>query len=414
MPGDTGGPAVTPAHRAAVVVRRVAALATAGMLALSWPLWVGSADFPRVPFLKAMPQATGFSAWLLFVSLVVAVAGSAGRGRWRASFGASLGLFVVLIAQDQHRFQPWVYQYAMTLVFLAAMPGAEGLRYARWWFVALYLHSGLSKLDASFCAELGPVFLRTALAPAGLDPTSWGPTWRGAAVLAMPAGEIALAWALAVPAARRFGRVAAVGLHVGLIGILGPAGLGHSTIVLVWNAAVMVEVWIAFGTDLAERPDVPPRGSSAKRVFWVLVVMPFAERWGLWDVWPSHALYASHVEKVAVMVHDSAVDRYPAAIRKHLERVGEGPWMRVNLTGWSREVRGTPVYPQNRAGLGVAEALAGGYGGPLPVRVVAFGPADRWTGRRARAEATGLGQIRGLGERFLCNAHPWPGGRGDR
>jgi hypothetical protein len=307
-----------------------------------------------------------------------------------------------------------VYQYAMTLLFLAAMPGGEGLRYARWWFVALYLHSGLSKLDASFCDELGLVILRAAVTPLGFDPARWEPRWRTAAVHAKPAAEITLAWALAVPTARRLGRVGAVALHAALIAILGPARLAQSTIVLVWNAAVMVEVWFAFGPDLEGHPAAGWRAWPVKAVFWAGVLMPIGERWGVWDAWPSHALYASHVGRVSVLVHESALGHYPAALRGHLEDVGEGPWLRVDLNGWSRAVRGTPVYPQNRAGVGLAEALASGYGGPFPVRVVAFGAAERWTGRRRRDEAVGLVEIRGLGDRFRCNAHPWPGDRGER
>ncbi len=381
------------------------------MLALSWPLWVGDGDIPRVPFvapgLATIPPG---ASWGLFVVLLVAVAASAAGVAWRATTGLAIGLMTALILEDQHRFQPWAYQYLMTSLLLAALPEREGLRYARWWFVALYAHSGLSKLDVSFCEGLGDLFLRTAVAPFGLDPAGWPGRWRALAVLAMPAGEIAVAALLALPATRRIGRVAAAVLHLALLGILGPWGLRHSTIVLIWNAATMVEVWIAFGPDLARRGDADGTGTAAGRwvrlVFWAAVVLPLGERRGVLDAWPSHALYAGHVERTDVYLLGDEIDEYPEAIRRHVEAGGSGGWRRLNLTAWSRAVRGTPVYPSGRACNGLAEALAARYGGRLVIRVVQRGRADRRTGRREAVECLGLEAIRRQGDRYRLNAHP--------
>ncbi len=356
-----------------------------------------------------MPQATGLTAWSLYGALLAAVLGSAFASQWKRWFAASFGLFVILILEDQHRFQPWAYQYGMTLLFLAMPPTGEGLKYARWWFVALYLHSGLSKLDASFCRELGPVFLSIAVKPLGFDPGRWNESLRTVAVLSMPVLEIVEALALLLPATRVIGRFGAIVLHLTLIAILGPTGLGHSLNVLIWNAAIMVEVWVAFGPDLPSDAGSIGRAWPVKWAFWVGVLMPFGERWGVWDAWPSHALYASHVERLSVQVHESALGHYPASLRANSRRIGEGPWMRVDLNGWSRFARGTPIYPGNRAALGLAEALEASYGGPFPVRIVAAGAADRWTGRRRTVEVRGLEEIRALAASYWFNTRPWPG-----
>jgi len=227
----------------------------------------------------------------------------------------------------------------------------------------------------------------------------------------MPAWEIAVAALLAVPAARRVGRAGAAVLHLALLGILGPWGLRHSTIVLIWNAATMAEVWIAFGPDLAAEEAVadgagPSSGLWARLVFWAAVVLPLGERRGVLDAWPSHALYAGHVERTDVFLLADEVDGYPEAIRRHVEPGGPGGWRRLNLTAWSRAVRGTPVYPSGRACNGLAEALAARYGGRLVIRVVQHGRADRWTGRRDAVECLGLEAIRRQGDRYRLNAHP--------
>ena len=392
-------------------LRRLLGGATAAMAALSWPLWAGRGTFPRVPFVREWPAASGAAGWALLAGLVGALLGFAVGTRWRLWYAASLGLFVALILADQHRFQPWAYQYAMTSLLLAALPTGTGLRFARWWFVSIYVHSGLSKLDRSFCDELGPLFLRQVVRPFGADPSAWPAGLRIAGVLAMPAGEILVGALLLSAAGRRLGRVAALGLHAALIGVLGPWGLGHSPIVLAWNAATAAEVWVAFRPGPSNGPEGwgGVRGLAARAAFWAGVVLPVGERGGWFDAWPSHALYASHVGRVAVAVHRSELGRYPGSVLRHVDAAGSGPWCRVDLTAWSRAERGTPPYPQVRAGVGLAEDLAVGYGGPALVRLVVVGAADRFSGRRARTEAVGPGAIRRLGVRLSrVNARPAP------
>lgn len=384
------------------------------MLLFSWPLWTGGGELPRVPFLRPNVAFPMVAESCLACLLLAGVVGAGLANRWRPWFAVSLGALVGLLAGDQHRFQPWAYQYAMTGLFLAACRGRQGLNLVRWWFVALYAYSALSKFDASFCDELGPVFLRSALGPWGIDPIGWSHGWRTSAVLALPAAEIAVAAALAVPTTRAIGRVGAVVMHLALIALLGPLGLNHSAIVLVWNSVMLVEVWITFGPDAPMTSEPPPlrrrewRSDAALLIFWAGVLLPIGERWELFDAWPSHALYASHVGRLSVAVHESELAAWPVEIRRHVREGDEGLWKALDLTAWSRRVRGTPIYPQNRASLGLAEALAARYRGRL-IRVVVLGPADRWTGARRRVQANGLSAIRALGDLYWLNAHPAPG-----
>src|SRR5262249_18233033 len=118
---------------------------------------------------------------------------------------------------------------------------------ARWWYIATYAYSGLSKLDVSFCRELGGSLLDTACGLWGVDSQRWPAGARTFAILAMPAWELLVALLLGIPATRGAGRIAAALVHGALIAILGPWGMRHSAIVLVWNAVTAVQVWVAFG-----------------------------------------------------------------------------------------------------------------------------------------------------------------------
>lgn len=417
-PGAPGSAIDPAAGRQLAAFRLVLGLATLAMLGRSWALWVGVGDFPRVPFVGAWPSPPRGVSWAVYATLLATVASAAFGLAPRASLLASVGLMGGLVLGDQNRLQPWAYQYLLTALALATASEAWALGLARLFVIALYLHSGLSKLDASFARELGPTFLRAGLAPLGLDPSGWPPPWRTGLALAMPTGELLVALALAFPATRRLGLAGAVALHVALIGVLGPWGLDHSEIVLIWNAALIAEGLVLFGGRRAG-PAFTWREARATRpaVAWLFVLaaaMPFAERRGWWDTWPSFALYASHDERADVVVHRDDREFLPPSIRRHFRPAPGGPWLVLDPTAWSRAERGVPAYPQGRVGFAVGEALASRYRMPHLLRVVHRGRAERFSGRREIDVYVGLDEIRRRAGRFLLNAHPESPGLGDR
>jgi hypothetical protein len=391
--------AAEPVARTEQRFRTLIGLATVLMLVLSWPLWVEGGLFPRVPFVSALPAPTRLGSCFFLALLVGCVfLASIGVAR-RCAIGASMIGLVYLVLQDQHRFQPWVYQYMMAALALATLPRGRALGLVRLFTVALYLHSGLSKFDITFCRELGASFLSAGVALLYAKPEHWPRFVRLSLIFAMPAAEVAIAVGLCFQRTRWAALAGAVAMHAALLVLLGPLGLGHSAIVLVWNAALAVEDLILFAPSAFAAELGPARISGLGRLtrlaFVLSAVLPFAERAGWIDSWPGFALYASHNERTEVFVRP---DR-PAGNQ------GEG-WLRVDLSSWSRSERGVPIYPQGRACNGVAEALAGRYRGTASVRVIQWSRADRFTGARRRVEARGLEEIRRLGDRYLLNAHP--------
>jgi hypothetical protein len=383
------------------------------MIALSWPLWLDGPDFPRVPFVATMPGFPPWVSWLVLGGIAATLGMAAFGWHWRPMLRLGVALLALAILGDQDRFQPWAYQFALIGLAMAWTSKARALRMARWYTFGLYWYSGLSKLDASFRRELGPTFLSAALGPFGADPSGWSESSRTLACLGMPAFEMAVALLLLFRSTRRAGLVGAVAQHLALIFILGPWNLGHSTIVLAWNGELIVEDVILFG-----RPTIPVdlefetrAGRIVRGIFWLAMILPAGERLGLCDAWPGHALYASHAERTDVYVHEDDLDRYPESICRHLGPGGVAGWRRLDLTGWSRATRGTPIYPSGRVGNAVAEWLEVRYAGQQPVRLVQWGRARPWDVARERDESIGLRAIRRRGDQYLLNAHPAGGSR---
>jgi hypothetical protein len=397
-------------HRVATGFRIVLGTTTGLMLAVSWPLWTDGGGIPRVPFVRGLPVWPLARDGGLFVALIATIAASvfvARRGRARALDAAIVPVLAVLVLEDQARLQPWVYQFGLTSLALATLAEADALMLARLFIIGLYIHSGLSKLDVSFADELGLLFLETATHPLGLAPETWPRAWSRALVLAMPAWELAVGTGLSFRCTRVWALGGAVIQHLALLGILGP-GLGHSTNVLIWNVALVLEDLILFGNSSPLRLPWPTNGAGRLTTlgFVLGLVMPLTERWGLWDTWPSFAVYSSHAERTDVFLDESELATLPPSLQRYATRSPEDPWARLDLSGWSRDRRGVPLYPQARTTNGLAEDLAFRDGRPRLVRVVHWGRADRVSGRRSRTELLGLEAIRAWGDRCWINAHP--------
>jgi hypothetical protein len=399
---------LTPLNR--IFARYRAALfgSTGLMVAITWPLWVDDPNFPRVPFFASLPNLPGWISVIvlagILISLTLATIGWGGR----LAIWASLGFLAVSVIRDQDRFHPWVYQFLVIGLALVCVSVGRALRMARCYTIGLYAYSGLSKLDASFCRELGPTFLGAALGPLSFSVENWSEGSRTFAVLAMPGFEIGVAALLGFARTRRWGLIGSLVLHGSLIGILGPWNLGHSTIVLAWNLAQIVENLALFGT--CEIPSDSGAEFKLARLSWlvfgVTLILPAFERTGFCDAWLAHAVYASHAERSDIYVHEDDLDRFPESIQKRMGPANATPWRRLDLTGWSRDVRGTPTYPSARVGNAVAEFLEVRYGGLQPVRLVQWGRAALLDATRERDESYGLKAIRRRGDRFFWNAHP--------
>ena len=141
------------------------------------------------------------------------------------------------------------------------------------------------------------------------------------------------------------------------------------------------------------------------------IALPSTERLGLWDHWPSWALYAPHSSRVYVEVAGPAIDRLPKDLRQLVKEIPTDPdeiviWLAVPIDVWSLHSLHTPIYPQARFQLGVAEKVATDLNAGFQIRVTMLGPASRFTGARRATVYDGATELASAGKRFWVNHHP--------
>ncbi len=345
----------------------------------------------------------------------------------RSRFAALLfvGSLTLLVLLDQHRFQPWAYQFAIVAIVLAFAPAERAASLLRVLTVGIYFWSAVSKFDYTFLHGLGPELLRGLLSALHLEPRWMRPEAAVAIAWAFPLDELAIALLLAIRKTRTIGLFAAIVMHALLIATLGPFGLNHSTGVLLWNVYFIGQNLLLFRRPaggwratagirardrfrdilLGSAPVARSAGIAHVAVF-VAVWLPILEPFGVLDQWPAWAVYAPSAERVMIMIVPEQEDSrsLPSTLRTYFPDP-TGPFYagdaRPDL--WSQDALATPLYPEERFSVGLAIALADRFN--VPALVVVNSRADRFTGARS-AEVYADEQLREYADSFYLNALP--------
>ena len=360
----------------------------------------------------------------MLAGLAAALFGGPTARVWRCGlivFAIAFGMMVLI---DQHRLQPWAYQFALIALLLVLVPGDRAVALVRVLTVGIYLHSALSKLDYSFLATNGQYLLSGLTDVAGVKLSRAPETVRLWLAALLPVSELLVAIGLCFRRTLRWAVIASVLMHAALIVALGPWSLDHELPVLIWNGYFIVQNIVLFGFNrepASFRPLFQPadeidreyaatsfRSWSARGIVGLAILLPFLQPFGFFDVWPSWAVYASQPARARIIVARDAIDKLPtrpSAIRDVRRSTVEGPRI-LRVDRWSLDATKAPVYPGQRFEIGVAIALADRFELGDGIQVQLDSAANRWTGQRSSRTISGIEAIRQEAERYRLNAFP--------
>lgn len=407
--------ATTDADVAAKHASRWLAAGGLALVGATWPLWTGTSSFPQVPFLSGLravpPGVDGILLGGLLLAWLTVLAKPAPHRAGRIALLVAAGLLSGLLLLNQHRLQPWAWEFLLVGLLLGCAVPAAALSGWRWLVVSIYAWSALSKLDVTFFHSHGPFLLEGLFRALGWPDALalWGDAARTRLAVGIPLTELAIALTLAIPSARLVGLVGALAMHLVLLLALGPMGHGHQPGVLLWNVFFIGQNLLLFVRPPAPcRPwrDQPRPTQLAWAITAVAIGMPALEPLGGWDHWPGWAVYASRPERVFVTIAEADAQRLPHDLQAWLEPAQPfQPWRQLRIDRWSLAAVGAPIYPQDRFAIGVALAVAGGPGSP-DVRIERHSPAHHFTGQRTIETATGTKSVTQFARRFRLNALP--------
>lgn len=385
------------------------------LFCVTWPLWLGASEFPRIPLLRvagALPPVAELAALCGLVGSLAMLACHPPRRRLFSVVSISASL--LLIAADQHRLQPWLWQFVILQLFMAILNGRFLVTYARLLLVSIYVFSAISKLDYLFLHTIGQQFVDVVCSGVSIDNSTWSDEVRASVPAVFPIAELLVGLGLVAPKTRTFASYAAIVLHIVLLAILGPWGLQHQLGVLVWNAFFVALVAILFLIRTSSRPPEDTDSSPPSEVLpstraviaSLIIVLPAVEPLGLLDHWPAWQLYAPRNSRAQMSILDSAVTKLPSGLQNYVRPSTNSFWRRVDLEKWSVDTRHVPIYPQDRFQLGVAIHVATAFDLGGAVQVKLLGPSSRWDGKRPEQTLRGTDEMIQRARDFRWNALP--------
>jgi len=327
------------------------------LIGLTWRLWTGVSTFPKVPLLETLISVPLFADWIAMALLMFSVSwmiSSAVSETWRPtqSYRATkprtaasifLAAMLCLFLLNQHRLQPWAWQFSLYAVLMAVLG---------------------KKFDYQFIYGLGGRLAETLTKTIGVA----GEEWLNSAALAMPIFELLVAVLLISVRTRKIGVVMAVVFHGALIATLGPWGLNHHTGVLVWNLFFLLLTATLFWPTPSDQTVGEPieRRTSALILTVVLVLYPLLPQVDHWLAW---GLYSPNNSRCDLEVIQQ-------------DEEGGIAFERIDLGQLSLQQLNVPLYPEARFQLGVATKVQTRRNLENSSRVVIRGKSDRLTGER--------------------------------
>jgi hypothetical protein len=364
------------------------AIAGVALHGVTWRLWTAQTVFPQIPL---APFTVAAPRWLDPLALVGMAAGlvlSAFDRRRRIGWIVFAACWFVSVLLDQHRIQVWAYHLAIAGLLIALTPENRWRSRLQQLTIGIYLWSAISKIDAAFLVNQGPMLVGGLFHSLGGDFSSFSEVTRRTLIEGMIAGEIMTALLLVWSRTRGFGLAASIVMHLALISTLGPWGLNHEPAVLIWNAMFIAQNWMLFSgqsvsrTVASKSPAVKPQITApdliSSIVLALAVGMPAGVDRDIWDVWPSWAVYSSRGGWTTASVFEEDLAQLPESLREFVRDAEPMSKVRViDVDRWSLKTLGCPVYPQSRFRQAVAAAISR----YAPLRVELRSPPDRQTGQ---------------------------------
>ena len=323
-------------------------------LAMSSHLWIGPRSYPLAAVFDFLPQAGHPVDYALFAALFALAAAILVSPRPQKFIAAFLAITVILCLLDQTRLQPWVFLYGFLLATLAVFSWNNedvagrnrALNIARLIMAGTYLFSGLQKINPNFMQNDFPWIVSpiTDVVPAAARALRW-------LGMAAPFIQVAFALGLLTRRFRRISLIAAISMHVFILGMFGPLGLDWNNIIWPWTAAMAVlDILLFTGKQEFSWHDIVWSGRHPYHagILVVFIGLPLLSFVNLWDSYLSAALYSGNLTEAEIYTNDRGRNSLPERFKAYLVHTSDDTNV-LNIQRWAIEDVNVMPYPEVRA-----------------------------------------------------------------
>jgi hypothetical protein len=265
---------------------RISALCIVVTVLLSWPLWFQERVlYDPAPIVPLAALAPGWlNVWLVYIVLTVCCAVFFLPQLRRLCF-IPPAIFLFWVAQDELRWQPFLYMYMFGLLAggaAAAQPTDRDLDPLRYMVVGVYFWAGFYKLNMAFVEGVFPGFVGPFI-PFNMA-ISIAPL--------VPVMELGTGLMLLIPRLRQYGVLSASFMIVTVLAALGPLGHNWKIIVWPWNVFLYALATVLFW-DYKGSLTVPEAWKKRASMLALLLfaALPSLGMIDAWGALPSFKLY---------------------------------------------------------------------------------------------------------------------------
>jgi hypothetical protein len=314
----------------------------------SYNLWHADRLFPVVPpfaFLENIPNIIHLGLfWVVLMGLLLIP----------FHHNNKYLLFFILLVEfcscmlDQNRWQPYEFQFFLTLLFALFYRNnpKQFINYFSFLLVVIYIQSGLHKLSGAFLYSVWEHMILQRFF--GFSREIIQNIYLHYSGLLVGLFEFGAGVGLLVFKRKRRVALLLIGMHFFILLVLSPIGINHNSIVWPWNAAMIVFLYVLFCTK--KQMHIQWRGlvSGYNKIHFVyLGIMPFFCFLGLYDNYLSFNVYSGTAMRLEICIEnpEKASEYKPYFQKKGALCKSEAS---IRLNNWSLKEMNIIAYPEER------------------------------------------------------------------
>lgn len=331
-----------------VVLLRITCVAWFIAKVMSFKLWTADRLFPTIPTFDFLQFDNSVHLGLYVISILgIAVVFFFPSKKIIASL---IIVEIVSCLLDQMRWQPWQFQYLLTLMFfLFAKDRKQFLSLFVLLMGCTYFYSGIHKFDGSFLYTFWDKLVLTNYLHLDTQTIKMPVVHYLGLVPCLI--EIVIGVGIIFFRNKKYFCIAALLMHLFIILIYGPTGTNHNNIIVPWNVAMMLFLLVFIFRKEVPQLQMQFFRSKLNTVAFILVgILPILSYFSQWDQYLSFNLYSGNTKILALCVDD--VQQYPelqhyAAPTKTDNYCNSSHLIKLN--NWALEELKVPVIPEERA-----------------------------------------------------------------
>lgn len=318
----------------------------------SYNLWAGQRWLPPSPFIKDLYLAPPYD-YILFITQIILLLILLFTTRVRPVIVMILMLNIFMVLLDQNRLQPWFFIYNSILVVLFFYNWRiDNVNHYYSYFIvlqllfsAVYVFSGLQKMNSGFMQETFPWFIKPLSSifserqMLALNKTAFMVPWL----------EVIIGVFLLIKPLRFIGIPMLIILHLLIFFLMGPFGKNYNSVIWSWNIVMVVIGLLLFSGKTTERY-FSIAHLFAVPVFYVVIVffwiMPFTNLFNKWETYLSFSLYSGNTHNATIELNEKAMEKLPFYIRHYVKN--ESGKNILYPKWWCMGELNVPLYPEKR------------------------------------------------------------------